>query len=295
MKGRGIRWLSGLGCWVVSAGVHAACLGSLAFVRGPSGGTLGRAEAGAVVSNAPAGRVLEMEPTGPKPQLKSLTTERIVPYAFDPGTFSDSRTDKMNRTVPSVLSKELVQPVTGFFGARCRAERICFVVDCSGSMFGRMGLVRRELTEAVEQLTADQFFSVLFFGGDGKIYESGQGQIRRALPAAKRQAIGLIETVRPGGQTDALSALTRAMAMRTPDGQGPDVIYFLTDGFDLDNDGTLGLADQVESLRQRLSPQAVIHPIAFWAASGDRLILQNIAQRSGGTLTCVDYELEAMD
>lgn len=289
--------LSGLVCWILSAAVHAAWLGTMAFVHFPPGVSGGASGQGAFSSSQPAARVVMQEPRTPKPRIKPLTAElrplpaeRMIFPAVQP-----KQPEAVSSPIPERLSEDLIRPPLHFFGERCAAERLCFVVDCSGSMFGRMGLVRRQLSEAVSRLTPDQFFSVLFFGGNGRILETGAGRLQRAVPAAKQEAIGLVESVRPEGQTDALPALARAMRLKTEDGQGADLIYFLTDGFDLDQEGTAGLAERAEEMRRTLAPQAVIHTIAFWAAPLDRQVLERMALESGGTFTCVDYEPESSD
>jgi hypothetical protein len=162
-------------------------------------------------------------------------------------------------------------------------------------MFGRMGLVRRQLTEAVSRLTPDQYFSILFFKGSGRIAETGNGALRRAVPAAKQEAMGLIEAVCPEGQADALPALARALQLKTAEGQGADLIYFLTDGFDMSREQTVDLAGRVEELRRHLAPQAVLHTIALWASPEDREVLERMAQQSGGTCTRIEYEPEKTD
>lgn len=288
-KGGGHR-LWGLGCWTLSAGVHAVCLGSLAFVYVPAGSQPASAGAGAFLSNQVVGRVLEAEPTAPKPHLKPLRAQRPFPSAVQKGTFAaaEERAEE-GPIIPTTLSGDLIEPSVSFFGARCAAGRICFVVDCSGSMFGRMGLVRRQLIEAVHRLTPDQFFSIVFFGGTGEYLETGAGGLRRASPSAKQEAIRLIESVRPAGRTDALSAMAKAMSLRTPAGQGPDLIYFLTDGFDLDSEGASDFLERAEAMRKHMAPQAVLHTIGFWTAPADCQILQQLADRSGGTFTSVEY------
>jgi len=295
MYKRGGHRLGGLGCWAVSAAVHAVCLGSLAFVYAPAGSQPAEAGAGAFSSNQAVGRVLEVEPTAPKPRLKPLRAQRPLPSAVQKGTFAAAAEERAEKgpIVPTTLSEDLIEPAVNFFGARRAAGRICFVVDCSGSMFGRMGLVRRQLIEAVHRLTPDQFFSIVFFGGTGEYFETGAGGLRRASPSAKQEAIRLIVSVRPGGRTDAMSALAKAMALRTPAGQGPDLIYFLTDGFDLDSEGAFDFLEQADAMRKQMAPQAVLHTIGFWTAPVDCQVLQHLADRSGGTFTSVEYKRES--
>ncbi len=291
------RRLGGLGCWLVSAALHAVCLGALAFVHFPSGGGTADSASGSFSVSESAARLRMPEPTFPKPQIRPLKTERVLPSLerMKVPSVHSSGLEPSPASIPFRLSEDLTGPSVSFFGACCSAERICFVVDCSGSMFGRMGLVRRQLTEAVSRLTPDQFFSVLFFGGGGRIWETGAGELRRAVPAFKQEAFRLVDSIRPEGRADALPALARAMMLKTAEGRGPDLIYFLTDGFDLTPEGTARLADRAEGLRKKLAPQSVIHTIAFWASAADREVLRTIAEQSGGCFTCVDYEPEGTD
>jgi hypothetical protein len=79
------------------------------------------------------------------------------------------------------------------------------------------------------------------------------------------------------------------MSLRTPAGQAPDLIYFLTDGFDLDSEGASDFLEQADAMRKHMAPQAVLHTIGFWTAPADCQILQELADRSGGTFTSVEY------
>jgi hypothetical protein len=68
----------------------------------------------------------------------------------------------------------------------------------------------------------------------------------------------------------------------------PELIYFLTDGFDLQTDDGSTLAKEVETLRKKLAAPTTINTIGFWTAPADAQILKKIAQSSRGTFTNIN-------
>ena len=50
--------------------------------------------------------------------------------------------------------------------------------------------------------------------------------------------------------------------------------------------------ETADAMRKQMAPQAVRHTIGFWTAPADRQILQQMAERSGGTFTSVEYKRE---
>ena len=172
--------------------------------------------------------------------------------------------------------------VSGFFGHVTDERKICYAVDCSGSMHGRFGMVRQELKDSIAGLEADRYFHIIFFLEGDKLLESGGGKLTRATEKAKSAAFDFIDSARPSGQTNAKNALKRAMQIRDDSGDGPGMIYFLTDGFDLAGPGAAGFAAVIENLRKELAPSARINTIGFWAHPTDCMILQAVARQSGG-------------
>jgi len=148
-------------------------------------------------------------------------------------------------------------------------------------MRGMFGRVRRELTESIDKLWADQYFYIIFFGG-GKIYETGGGKLVRATEKAKRQAYDLIKSVRPGGQTNAMAALKRAMQTRDEQWQAATVVYFLTDGFELTGEAAEDFLRQMLKMQKQFAPSTRINTIGFWPQSDDRSLLERLARQSGG-------------
>ena len=100
-----------------------------------------------------------------------------------------------------------------FFDSPAQGRRICYVVDCSGSMRGLWKRVQEELVDSIGKLQQDYYFCVIVFGG-GSILESGGGKMVRATEDAKKEAYGFIKSIRPRGATNATAALERAIMIK---------------------------------------------------------------------------------
>ena len=186
------------------------------------------------------------------------------------------------------MSTEGLQLTSGveFFGTFARQRRVCYVVDCSGSMQGLFGLVQNRLCESVKKLQADQYFEIIFFAGD-RLDEFGDGRLVRATNEAKIRAYRFIETVRPAGKTNAMAALETALHVRDSTGQGAEVIYFLTDGFELGTGGTYMFQTKTANLLAQFAPKTKINTIGFYAQGRDCTLLEAIAEQSGGQFVLV--------
>ncbi len=178
------------------------------------------------------------------------------------------------------FEREGFSPEVDFFGTKTVDRKICFVVDCSGSMKGSMGRVQANLKRTISELQQDQFFCIVFFG-DGKLFEFADGDLVRASKQAKSRAYSFIDTVRAGGRTNAFEALSRAVRIGE-EGLRPSVFYFLTDGFELPEKGRGDFLGRMEVLFKTFASQARINTIGFWPAAEDIAILEKIAQSSGG-------------
>lgn len=177
-----------------------------------------------------------------------------------------------------------------FFGQKSIVQRICYVVDCSGSMYGQMYRVKEQLKRSVLKLNSRQAFSIVFFMDGRQIVQSGSGRLVPATAQAKSEALKLIETIRPGGSTDAAHALECALGLRCPEGDGPEVIFFLTDGFNLDEGGSVSFIEKIDQLRKSLARGAVLHTIGFWPETRDKMMLEALANMSGGRYISVSNE-----
>jgi Mg-chelatase subunit ChlD len=148
-------------------------------------------------------------------------------------------------------------------------------------MRGMFTKVRKQLTQSINKLWPDQYFYIIFFGG-GKIYETGGGKLVRATEKAKHQAHAFIESVNPAGQTNAIAALKRAMQIRDEQQHSAEVVYFLTDGFELTGKAGEEFLQHALRMQKQFAPLTQINTIGFWPQRSDRLLLERLSKQSGG-------------
>ena len=115
--------------------------------------------------------------------------------------------------------------------------------------------------------------------------------MKRAAASVKFSACDFIDSAKPAGKTNAIAALQKALQVKDVSGVGPSVIYFLTDGFELDDEGGKGLLKQISRMRSRLAPQVKINTIGFWPQGQDRLMLSSIASLSGGEFVSITDDI----
>ncbi len=237
--------------------------------------------------------LIKTSPVIPKPKVYKTTTYRLSSRTnkiafdnqlFDAPTSSYSTPDFSKAEMSTAgFSKDydFAHRNVEFFGNRTQGRRICYVVDCSGSMRGMFSRVQRKLKDSIGKLQADHYFYIIFFGGD-KLREFRYGKLVRAGSKAKTAAFSFIDSVQPYGKTDAMAALERAVMIRDNKGICPSVIYFLTDGFELTTDKEQPFLETITQMLNTFAPQTKINTIAFWAQADDKRILEIIAQQSGG-------------
>lgn len=231
----------------------------------------------------------------PKPKIKSSASHVKTPLSSQRFALI-SDTDKKTSSPPdtsaqgvSHLASVLMLPHTTasnspdvFSAHPDDLRKICYVVDCSASMFGRLTFVQKYLKASINNLRPDQFFYIIFFLEGQKLFESGNGKLIRATERAKLKASLFIDTARLGGTTDALNALKRAMKVKDSASKPPQVIFFLTDGFDLHKQNAADFPARIQQLRTQLAPDTIINTIAFQPTPNDRQILKAISEQSGG-------------
>jgi len=181
----------------------------------------------------------------------------------------------------TAVNTEILPAQVEFFDSSAQGRRICYVVDCSGSMQGLWQRVKAELIDSIGQLQQDYYFCVIVFGA-GSILESGGGKMVRATEQAKKDAYGLIGAVQPRGTTNAAAALEHAIKIKDHSGMGPSLIYFLTDGFELSEQDNARFAHQVATILRSFAPKTQINTIGFWCSEQDSSLLETIAKESNG-------------
>lgn len=274
---------------IVSVSLHLvlfAVLGAVEFSKPSAARTSG------TVTAAQISRVLAAPSVVPKPKVRSREivhtgSATISDIQFDTSDIEDislTTADELaHSNTEAFIMPETVTPgyVTEFFGSSTQSRKIVYVVDVSGSMHGMLSDVRLNLRSSIDSLKADNFFYILFFGGD-KILESGNGKLVRATSTAKRNAFTLIDSVKAGGSTNADQAISRALQVIGTSRQSNGQIYFLSDGFDLQQGQSDKFCNSVENLRKSLAPSARISTIGFWMDDDDKKILARLAKQSNG-------------
>jgi len=286
--------------WMASIAVHLTVLMVFGIVKfSPS-----RQQAWAKQRPVPLAKVsqikkfLESAPVIPKPKIKKSAEGRVagmtnilLPANQTFGTVKPSSQAPARRWQELVKSSTStskflpgstnLSPRIEFFGSWTEQRKVCYVVDCSGSMQGMFGRVREKLTESIKNLQPDQYFNIIFFGS-GRIFEFGDGRLVRATEQTKLAAYEFIKLVQPAGQTNALAALERAVQVRDSSGISPSIIYFLTDGFELTTEDAHRFNQKIANLLKRFAPTTKVNTIGFWPRSDDRQMLKTIAKQSGG-------------
>ena len=126
-------------------------------------------------------KLIEAAPIIPKPKIKKpgkaefagrvnlaehkLTAGRIF-EAAKPGNkvLGDLAKPSVSESVYVLPGSKVLSPRIEFFGSFTDRRKVCYLVDCSGSMQGVFGRVQRKLKESIRGLQADQYFYIIFFG-----------------------------------------------------------------------------------------------------------------------------------
>jgi hypothetical protein len=289
--------------WIISAAIHLIVLGVLAIIR------ISPSDAGKVQGTVPtakiqqAERILHATPRGPKPKIKAPATEGFESKAgpqisssqiFSPAVngmtdFNDFPDFFASAKSFIPLSNSASNRKSDFFTGRTSPRRLCYLVDCSGSMSGMFGWVQQQLKQSIENLEQDQYFCIIFFGND-RIFKFGDGKLLRASNKTKKDAFEFIDTVQPAGTADAFSALKAAIQTRDSAGSAPSLVYFLTDGFELADQNNNLSEQQITSYLKVYAPSIQLDTIGFWPQQQDRILLEAIAQKSGGSFILISDE-----
>lgn len=284
--------------WTASIFIHLIVLTVFGVVR------FSQAKAQDIYQQVPTAQIRQVKKIAesaliiPKPKVKRIDSSYLAKPELSLGEsmrYQIQRTRYIERAGGyelgssgfSAVGGEILPSRIEFFGSWTEQRKVCYLVDCSGSMRGIFGRVRKELTDSIANLQPDQYFYVIFFGGD-KLFEFGDGKLIRATGKAKLAAYDFIKSVRPAGATNAAAALERAMQIRDSGGRSASVIYFLTDGFELTAENAQRLPQRTTNLLKRFAPATKINTIGFWPAREDRRMLKTIAEQSGGQYIFID-------
>jgi hypothetical protein len=282
--------------------VHLVLLTAFFFVKFSQSKALSVQNAVPVASLSRVRKLTRTPPVIPKPKVKKpdrdgpgKTVAKVTPanqIFASPKPPSNQRPDLINSAAGALPDSHLASLPRGaeLFGCYTEERNICYLVDCSGSMRPIFTKVKEKLTESVKNLEADNFFSIIFFGND-RVLEFKRGELVRATDGAKKDACEFIERGRSAGQTNATAAFERAVKIRSQGGSAPDVIYFLTDGFELTDENQQRFTYTIANLIKTFAPAAKINTIGFWPQGHDRIVLKSIARQSSGECVFIDEGL----
>lgn len=287
------------GSLVLSVVFHIILLSIFAFVRFSSKPAIVHAAVSPIAKINAVNRLIEKAQVLPKPKvISSAFSERgIYPAIEETANIKKpplpAIAEEQSRTLAakaaisdSSFDTPKITGNTRFFGNPVNQKRLCFVVDCSGSMQGIFEKVKAQLKDSVRSLEPDSYFHIIFFG-DNQLYSFDSNSLVRASTPTKQKAVEFIGRIEPKGRTNAAEAITNAMSALSLAQKSPDVIYFLTDGFNLsDNDnGDNYLLTTLLAFRNEHCPKTIINTIGFWPKAKDKVILTQLAQMTGGTYT----------
>lgn len=158
----------------------------------------------------------------------------------------------------------------GLGGSARGARTVVYVVDHSGSMQSKLGIVKRELWRSISALRRSQKFHVIFCAGRMPT-EFTPRRFVNAIAVYKKEFHKWLANIPLGFRTNPNAALQRALSM------DPDILYFLTDADGSSfNDGLRQRVDQWNKDRRTR-----IFTVAYLERSGLRF-LETLAREHGG-------------
>lgn len=201
-----------------------------------------------------------------------------------PGTLEDGGIgDAGDSTAGGAPPKRIDgKTTTSVFGVEGEGSKFVYVFDRSGSMSfpaGRpLAAAKSELNASLNSLDRIHQFQIIFFNhAEPRIFNpTGRKNALVFASDVNRQAAGrFVASITADGGTHPEAALALAVKMR------PDVIFFLTDGEDLD----FAMIDRIT----RINRGASINAIQFGsAAKASNRLLVELARRNGGSYVYVN-------
>lgn len=201
--------------------------------------------------------------------------------ALPPGPVGIANGDVLGRGTQMFMEVPAKRESTGanFFGVEAPGDNFVFVVDSSKSMRGkRWRLATRELLAAIQRLTPEQSFYVIFF--DSVPHPMFGKQLAQTTMSATSQNLlrlrRWMRNVEFGDATSPQSSIEMAMALNA------DAVFLLTDGEFRDKTREVLLDDNRKLLDNgKTTFRSVVHTIGFQSRAS-QVLLMKIAEENGG-------------
>lgn len=292
--------------WVVSALIHVLVVAGFLMVS--TGGSAPSAAPRQIPTSTfePETEPLEPEALVDNLQMAPLDAAPAPPDLVDLPAPPDLAAAPAHIAVPAVAQSHSSfvlagnSPAAGaapsrFCGLPATGDRICYVVDCSGSMVMAFDYVRREVKRAVAALNPGQYFHVIFFAGGDPI-QLMPSQLRRANLHQRNASLDFVDEIQlkdvvAGGAAwqGVVKALDAAMAVRTTSNQAAQVIYLFTDG-EFDHDRVAGFLTRMQ---QRRPSSFVINVVACGSRDNEPFLRQLASNHQGRFRFLTDEQLAA--
>ncbi len=281
---------SSKGSWILSAFLHLAIILALLFTTGKGiGPETDNTPPAKIISVTPAAQLQEPAPLqkqdltlgpGPLPVAKHDLSDFMAQAA---GNISAITLEKPKESGKPADFRPIGPSRSSFFGLSGEGQRICYLVDISGSMIMAIEYIKKELQDSISQLAPDQYFQIVFYCNETpEVF--AQGKLTRAGKTSRLRAIEYINTIdirriSPGTESwrPLLNAIHAGFGSETFDHQSPNLIYLFTDGdFDADI-----ITPVLATAQHNLKSPAPINVILCGSISNESK-LQNLARQYKG-------------
>lgn len=205
-----------------------------------------------------------------------------VGETFEIPTYEEALKAEDEREVRRSESKT----VSTFYGLKVVSDRICFIMDTSGSMRepaekgggggNRLNAAKKQLSGVLETYPEGDLFNLIFFSSDAFGWED---ELVKMTDKAREDALAYVDRQRPDGATAIYDALKLAFEDRRI-----DTIYLLTDG-----DPMGGTIDNPQRIREEVATwnEARHVRINSIAVGKESPLLKWLSEDTGG-----DYRVE---
>lgn len=166
---------------------------------------------------------------------------------------------------------------SSFYGLKIVSDRICFIMDISGSMEEQSGrqsrieVARGELRGVLESYPEGDLFNVIFFSSDAFPW---QDELTKMNKKSRKNVLEYVDRQRAGGATAIYDALELAFEDRRI-----DTIYLLTDGDPMGGKSDVPAEIRAQVKRWNTLRKVRIHSIAVGKPSP---LLKDLSRDSGG-------------
>ncbi|MAF67674.1 MAG: hypothetical protein CMJ84_18725 [Planctomycetes bacterium] len=159
-----------------------------------------------------------------------------------------------------------------FYGINIDSDRLCFVLDVSGSMGGsRLSLLKEEMSRTLERMSDGGQFNLIFFADQ---ISKWKGKLVELDAASRASAQRRLRSLHAGGGTALFNGLAEAL-----EDVEVDTIILLSDGMPSAGriQGSEQILDEIE--RRNALRHVVIHGVSL---GGGSALLRRLAEATGG-------------